>query len=161
MSLTSWEYREARTPKASVDLARLNDKQRAILAALVYGLDEDNGKPIRSREVSVNELADHFNVRRRYIRDLLLQPIVKAEMASMIAAKRLGLVPKAINVLDNAMHSDNEAAAVKAALGVLGETAKAAAVTVNVNQQTAVIGGDTIRPGYVIKLPADIVDATD
>jgi hypothetical protein len=56
-------------------LVALNDKGRAILAAMVYGLD---GKLAAKHGVEpgkglgVNEVADIYHLRRKYVRSLLL-----------------------------------------------------------------------------------------
>jgi hypothetical protein len=134
------------------------DKQRGIMAILVHGLDGKvaakhgfaAGKPL-----GVNETADFLHVRRRYVRALLQDPLFKAEMLQMLAAKRLGYMPDALERIAELMHSEQDGVSLKAAQSMLGETEKGA-IAVNVAVNNAI----GIRPGYVIKLddtpiPAD------
>jgi hypothetical protein len=140
--------------------ANLSDKARIILAALVHGLDGkmaerhglEPGKPL-----SPNTIADVYNVRRAYVRNLLTDPIFKAEMMAMLAAKRVSHMPAALHRIATIVQSDNEAVALRASETILGETAKGPGITVNVSQTNVA----QIRPGYVIRMPADVASPTD
>ena len=142
-------------------IAALTDKHRRIAAAMVYGLDGkvaekyglEAGKPLAPQTV-----ADHFRVRRAYVRTLLADPLFKAEMAAQMANKRLGLMPEALERVANIMRSPNEPIALKASETILGETTRNQGVTVNVSQQTALFTAP-IKPGYVLRLPVDATAA--
>jgi hypothetical protein len=138
--------------------ANLSDRARVILASMVYGIEGklaekhglEPGKPLGPQQV-----ADLYNVRRAYVRQLLADPIGKAEMMAMLAAKRVSHMPAALHRIATIVQSDNEAVALRASETILGETAKGPAVTVNVSNFAQ------IRPGYVIRMPADIAPASD
>jgi hypothetical protein len=152
-----WEYREARTRKDETSLTSISDKQRAILTALVYGLE---GAAAEKHELEPGkaltpiEAAAYFHVRRAYVRDLLQQPLFKAEMSAAIANKRLGYMPEALDRIGQAMRNQDDNIGLRAAVAMLGERSGANAVTVTVNNETNIAA--QIRPGYVVRLPADL-----
>ena len=92
-----------------------------------------------------------FNVRRAYVRNLLGDPIFRQEMASALAAKRLAYMPEALDRVASIMRNGEDPVALRASETILGETAKGPGVTVNVSQTNVA----AIRPGYVIRLPAE------
>ena len=139
--------------------ANLSDRARVILASMVYGIEGklaekhglEPGKPLGPQQV-----ADLYNVRRAYVRQLLADPISKAELMAMLAAKRVSHMPAALHRIATIVQSDNEAVALRASETILGETAKSG-VTVNVSQTNFA----QIRPGYVIRMPADVAPPSD
>ena len=143
--------------KTARPLAELTPKHRAILSALVYGLDgrtaEQHGHE-PGKALTQHETAAYFNVRRAYIRDLMDAPLFKAEFAAAFANKRMGYAPRAIDRIADAMESPDHNTVLKAAIAMLGETAKTPNVNVSVTNQTAFLAGN-IKPGYVLKLPAE------
>jgi hypothetical protein len=83
MSLVELEKHGRRLKPAL--LAKLTEKHRLVLAHLVYGPPDGDGKPM-----SIAEAADRLKVRRAYIRDLVRDPLFRAEFAQATAALRLG-----------------------------------------------------------------------
>jgi hypothetical protein len=73
-------------------LERLTEKHRLVLSHLVFG--GGFGKPM-----SIEETAERLRVRRRYIRDLLADPLFIAEYRRMIEVARLLLAPRALHRL--------------------------------------------------------------
>jgi hypothetical protein len=154
-----WQYREARTRKDETSLTSISDKQRAILSALVYGLEgaaAEKHSLAPGKALTPIEAAAYFHVRRAYVRDLLEQPLFKAELAAQIANKRLGYMPEALDRIGQAMRNEDDSVGLRAAVAMIGERAGAAnaAISVTVNNQTNVAA--QIRPGYVVRLPADL-----
>lgn len=85
------------------------------------------------------------------MRNLLGDPIFRQEMASALAAKRLAYMPEALDRVASIMRNGEDPVALRASETILGETAKGPGVTVNVSQTNVA----AIRPGYVIRLPAE------
>jgi hypothetical protein len=151
-----WEYREARTRKDETSLTRLSDKQRAILSALVYGLEgaaAEKHSLTPGKALTPIEAAAYFHVRRAYVRDLLDQPLFKAELMTQLANKRLACAPEALDRIGQAMRNQDDSIGLRAAVAMLGEKAGAAAIAVTVNNETNVAA--QIRPGYIVRLPAN------
>jgi hypothetical protein len=154
MSLTEQEKRSTlRRP-----LVALNDKGRAILAAMVYGLEgkmaEKNGvEP--GKGLGVNQVADVFRLRRRYVRSLLLDPLFSAELARAVNAKQQAHTPEALDRTISLMRSEDERVALKACQDIRG----AGRQGLNVSVGVAVAPHVGIRPGYVIKLPPELEPA--
>lgn len=141
--------------KSEVVSPNLSDRARLILAAMVYGVEGkiaekhgfEPGKPLGPQQV-----ADLYHVRRSYVRQLLSEPLGKAEMMGMLAAKRLGHMPAALHRIATIVQSGEDGVALRASETILGESVKAPGVTVNVSQTNMT----AIKPGYVIKMPSDI-----
>ena len=154
MSLVEQEKR----PTLRGPLVALNDKGRAILAAMVYGLE---GKMAAKHGVEpgkglgVNQVADAFRIRRRYVRSLLLDPVFSAELARAVNAKQQAHTPEALDRTISLMRSEDERIALKACQDIRGASKQG----LNVNVGVAVNSYDGIRPGYVIKLPPDLEPA--
>jgi hypothetical protein len=154
MSLIDRRHFNKTVPKTAMTLTALNDRQRAILAALVYGLEgkaaEKHGLE-SDRPLTTIEAAAYFKARRRYVRDLVEQPLFKAEMTKAIADKRFAYAPEAIDCIAEAMRSADHNISLKAAIAMLGDNAKAPVVNVSVATQNNV----AIKPGYLIRIPKD------
>jgi hypothetical protein len=135
-------------------LVALNDKGRAILAAMVYGLDgkmaEKHGvEP--SKGLGVNQVADLFRVRRRYVRSLLLDPVFSAELARAVNAKQQAHTPEALDRTITLMRSEDERVALKACQDILSRSKQG----LNVNVGVAANPQPEIRAGYVIRIGPD------
>jgi hypothetical protein len=152
MSLVKQEKR----PTLRRPLVALNDKGRAILATMVYGLEgkmaEEHGvEP--GKGLGVNQVADLFRVRRRYVRSLLLDPVFSAELARAVNAKQQAHTPEALDRTISLMRSEDERVALKACQDIRGTSKQG--LNVNVGVGVAVNAQDPIRPGYIIKLGPD------
>jgi hypothetical protein len=153
MSLIENGKREAVSPN-------LSDRARVILASMVYGIEGklaekhglEPGKPLGPQQV-----ADLYNVRRAYVRQLLADPLGKAELMAMLAAKRVSHMPEALHRIATIVSNGEDGVALRASETILGETAKGPGITVNVSQTNVA----QIRPGYVIRMPADVASPTD
>jgi hypothetical protein len=134
-------------------------RARYVLGYMTFGV----GEPIPSKPhipvgkpLGINHIAELLGVRRRYVQSLLADPTFKTELAAAIAQMRQGYAAQAINRIAEIIDSPNEGVALRAAQAILGDDAKNPVVNVSVATQNNV--ATTIRPGYVIKLPADIVE---
>lgn len=136
MSLIEQDYRGRRLKPTL--LSKLTDKHRLVLAHLVYGAPESDGRPM-----SIAEAAEKLKVRRAYIRGLLRDPLFKAEYAAMVSTMRLAFTPKAVARIGELIDSQAETVALNAAKAILGEDVKAPVI--NVAVQANVAGP---RPGY-------------
>jgi hypothetical protein len=154
--------RQEKRPPLRRPLVALNGKGRAILATMVYGLEgkmaEEHGvEP--GKGLGVNQVADLFRVRRRYVRSLLLDPVFSAELARAVNAKQQAHTPEALDRTISLMRSQDERVALKACQNIRGTTKQG--LNVNVGVGVAVNGPDPIRPGYILKLGPDPEDETN
>jgi hypothetical protein len=141
-------------------LTAITDKHRRVAALMVYGVDGrmaerhglEPGKPLAPQTC-----ADYLGVRRAYVRNLLADPLFRAEMTQMLAAKRLGYMPHALERVRELTDSDNEGVALRASETMLGER-QGSGTTVNVHQTN--VNATAIRPGYVVRLPPDLTPNT-
>lgn len=133
-------------------MTALSDKGRMILAALVYGLD---GKMAEKHGVTPNkalspyQVADIYKLRRAYVRWLMAEPVFRAEFNQALAIRKQAYIPHAIDRMAELVDSDNEPVAFKAAECMIGDVKPSLAVNVQVNTAIA------LKPGYVIRLPAE------
>jgi hypothetical protein len=130
-------------------------RARYALGYLVHGLDDPvEGKPHIpvGRPLSPQHVAELLGVRRRYVLNLLSDPIFKTEFNAALALKRQAATPEALHRITEIVGSDNEVVALRAAQTIVGDDTRGPSVSVNV--QTNV--GAPIRPGYVIRLPPDL-----
>jgi hypothetical protein len=138
-------------------LRTLEAKHLEIIEHLVYGLDRPHpdlpglqlGQPL-----SVESAATALKVRRAYIRKLLAEPIFKSAYSRAMKDRREAATPRAIAKLEQMLDEPKASDVIRAAKILLGEDAKGFGVNVKVNNQTNV--AQTIRPGYVLRLPPDI-----
>ena len=135
-------------------LVALNDKGRAVLAAMVYGLEgamaaKHGVEP--GKGLGVNQVADVFRLRRRYVRSLLLDPVFSAELARAVNAKQQAHTPEALDRTISLMRSEDERVALKACQDIRGASKQG----LNVNVGVAVNPHVAVRPGYIIKLRPD------
>lgn len=131
------------------------------MSAMVFGLDGEVARKHGlepGKALAPQTVADHFHVRRAYVRNIMADPLFKAEMAQMIATKRLGYMPHSLDRIAELVDCDNESVALRASETILGERGSNAGVSVTVNNQTNV--ATAIRPGYVIRLPAELSNDT-
>jgi hypothetical protein len=131
---------------------------KAAVKALVWGVDGDSGR----RPATLGEAAAAGSMRPDTLRRHLHRPDVRA----LIAGERKALLAWATSANPQALMSIrdtslNDAARVRAALALEElETPKQGPglnVNVGVSNQTGV----AIRPGYVIRMPADFVRKPD
>jgi hypothetical protein len=102
--------------------------------------------------LSPQHVAELLGVRRRYVLDLLSDPTFKTEFNAALALKRQAATPEALHRITEIVGSDNEGVALKAACVIVGEDAKGPSINVNVQNNLVA----PIRPGYVVRLPADL-----
>ena len=102
--------------------------------------------------MSPQHVAELLGVRRRYVLDLLSDPTFKTEFNAALALKRQAATPEALHRITEIVGSDNEGVALKAACVIVGEDAKGPSINVNVQNNLVA----PIRPGYVVRLPADL-----
>lgn len=121
--------------------------------AFVWGIDGDDGR----RPATLGEAATLGGMRPDTLRRYLHRPDVRA----LLAGEKKALLAWACSANPQALMSirdtsANDAARVRAALALeeIGEPRQGGGLTVNVSQQT--IAGVAIRPGYVIKMPAEV-----
>jgi hypothetical protein len=132
-------------------------RARYVLGYLVFGIDS----PIPNRPdipvgkpLTVAQVSELLGVRRSYVRGWLADQTFKLEFAAALAQVRQGHAPTAISRIAELMASESEGVALRAAQAMLGEDVKAPAVSVTVNNQTNLAA--QIRPGYIVRLPADL-----
>jgi hypothetical protein len=126
---------------------------KAAARLLVWGFPDGDGH----RPATLVEAAAAGSMRPDTLRRYLRRPDMRALIASerkALLAWAMGANPQALmSIRDTSL---NDAARVRAALALeeIGEPRQGSGVTVNVSQQT--IAGVAIRPGYVIRMPAEI-----
>jgi hypothetical protein len=123
------------------------------LGYLLFGVDEPvEGKPDIpvGRPLSPSAVAELLGVRRRYVLNLMSDPVFKTEFNVALALKRQAATPEALHRITEIVASDNEVVALRAAQAILGEDGKGPSVSVSVENNVAV------RPGYVVRLPPDL-----
>jgi hypothetical protein len=162
-----------------VRLQALSKKMETLIRAIVYGVDEpgiarltrkikstdEQGntvvteRPLACGEpLSAIEAGDYLRIRRRQVRDLLAQPIFSAALAKEIHALKNGEKARSlatvIQLRDD--EGDNSAATKKVRLASAqtileqgGEGKRSSGVTINNN----VIGGVSVKPGYMVRVP--------
>jgi hypothetical protein len=154
------ELKNAPATRRSTNPA-LTPRAQTVLGYLTFGIEEANadhpdipaGKPLGPYDV-----AAILGVRRVYVRGLMANPVFKLEMARATADARAALEPKAVYALGELLDWQGEGRAadagvrLRAAAIALNEDKANDPVSVNVNvtQQAA------IRPGYIIRLPANV-----
>ena len=136
------------------DESALSPRAQTVLAYMVYGLDTPHGDLPAGRPLGVQQVAELMGVRRSYVRGLLANPVFKAEYNQAIALARQAYAPEAVDRIAQAMRNTDDAIGLRAAVAMLGETAKAPVVNVSVATQTNV--AQDIRPGYIVRLPPDL-----
>jgi hypothetical protein len=133
----------------------LTPRAQVVLALMTYGIerqDPDHPNIPVGKPLGAYQIAEILGVRRRYVHNLLADAVFKTELGQALTQMRQGYAAKAINRIGEIIDSEDEDVALKAAKAILGEDVKGPVVSVNV--QTNV--GTQIRPGYVIRLPADL-----
>jgi hypothetical protein len=126
----------------------------------VYGLEgrmaaKHSVEP--GKGLGVNQVADVFRLRRRYVRSLLLDPVFSAELARAVNAKQQAHTPEALDRIIRIMRSEDERVAMKACQDIRGANKQGLNVSVGVGVAVAPHNG--IVPGYVVRLPADLEPA--
>lgn len=131
-----------------IPLRELTPKMLEFAHLLVYGAGDD------AKSMKLEDAARTIGARYKWARRLSTEGVFRAEVARLVAAKREGLKPKAIDELDRQLgvelESPKDTADIrrKAAAIVLHEPGKG--VQVNVGIQNTV-NQATIIPGYVIR----------
>jgi hypothetical protein len=126
-------------------------RARYALGYLVHGIDDPvEGKPQIpvGRPLSPAHVAELLGVRRRYVLSLMADPIFKTEFNAALALARQAATPRAMHRMTEIVESENEGVALRAAQAIVGEEKAALNVNVAVSNQ--------IRPGYIIRMPAEI-----
>jgi hypothetical protein len=140
----------------------LTPRAQTVLGYITYGIeqpDPDHPDIPVGRPLGPYHVAAILGVRRSYVRGLIADPVFKTEMARATADARAALQPKAMAVLGELLDWEGAGSSVDAnvraavAKTILGDDVRAPVVNVSVATQTNVHGD--IRPGYVLKLPAD------
>jgi hypothetical protein len=141
----------------------LTPRAQTVLAYLVHGVekpDPDHPDVPVGRPLGPYHVAALLGVRRSYVRGLIADPVFKTEMARATADARAALQPKAMAVLGELLDWEGSGSSADAnvraaaAKTILGDEKAGLSLNVSVANQTALMSGD-IRPGYVLKLPAD------
>jgi hypothetical protein len=130
-------------------------RARYALGYLVHGIDDPvEGKPHIpvGRPLSPAHVAELLGVRRRYVLNLMSDPIFKTEFNAALALARQAATPRALHRMTQIVESENEGVALRAAQAIVGEEKAALNVNVAVSNQ--------IRPGYIIRMPAEIAAPT-
>ena len=135
------------------DESALSPRAQTVLAYMVYGLDKPHGDLPTGRPLGVQQVAELMGVRRSYVRGLLANPVFKVEYNQAIALARQAATPRAFHRIVELVESENEGIALRAAQAIVGDE-KGFSVNVNVATQTNIAAA--IRPGYAIRLPADL-----
>ena len=139
-------------------LTALGPKHKLIIDRMVFGLDRPHAafpSLLPGQPLSADQIADIYNLKRRYVRRLLDQTIFVAALNQAVNALRNGAKPTAVRkMIDLIGHvGEGKAADAKVALdaakAVLGE--KDGGLTVNVGVQVGV-NNVNVQPGYVIDL---------
>ena len=122
------------------NLRELTAKHALIVEKLVYGLDRPHLGLCLEAGVPLTPIqcADALNLKRRYVRRLLLEPVFQSAISKALNAKRNAAHPRAlhkmIELLDHEDSLNKTAGAtlrLKAAQAVLGDSAPGMSVTVN------------------------------
>ena len=118
--------------KGQKPLVELTDLHRTIIGRLVYG--EPDAKECKPQ--SVAEIADALKIRRAHIRDLMGEPLFKAEVARQTDNLRKGAHPEAVQTMIGLLKWAGNTPAdanvkLNAAKAVLGDDVKNPSVTVN------------------------------
>jgi hypothetical protein len=141
----------------------LTPRAQTVLGYLAYGIekpDPDHPDIPVGRPLGPYHVAAILGVRRSYVRGLIADPVFKTEMARATADGRAALQPKAMAVLGELLDWEGSGSSADAnvraaaAKAILGDDVKGPTVSVSVAAQTNVSAD--IRPGYVIKIPADL-----